>query len=122
MDFVKLIYDGEFYNYVDASNVEMNNLGNFLAIDVGCYWASFKKWALDSTAFSACGNITSLSKKNNYIYISELYPQNEACLLKMTIEQFVQLLDDWEAKVCKKKPKEVIIKYENDQFTIETKD
>ena len=40
----------------------------------------------------------------------------------MTCEQFIKLLTDWEEKVIKKKPKEVTIKYENDQFVFETKD
>jgi hypothetical protein len=39
----------------------------------------------------------------------------------MTKQQFVQLLDDWQEKVCKPMPTEVIIKYENNQFIIETK-
>ncbi len=40
--------------------------------------------------------------------------------VQMTIKQFVQLLDDWENKVCKLRPKEVIIKYEDGEFIIET--
>ena len=39
----------------------------------------------------------------------------------MTLSQYVQLLDEWENKICKEMPKEVIIKHENDQFIIETK-
>jgi hypothetical protein len=38
----------------------------------------------------------------------------------MSRQQFAQLFDDWQEKVCKYRPKEVIIKHENDQFTIET--
>jgi hypothetical protein len=40
----------------------------------------------------------------------------------MTKKQFVQLLDDWQEKVCKRKPKEVTITYDGNQFTIETSD
>jgi hypothetical protein len=39
----------------------------------------------------------------------------------MSRDQFIKLLDDWQEKVCKLKPKEVIIKHENDEFVIETK-
>ena len=39
----------------------------------------------------------------------------------MTHDQFIKLLDDWEEKVYKLNPKEVTITYENDEFTIETK-
>lgn len=43
-------------------------------------------------------------------------------VLKMTRKQYVQVITDWEEKVCKRKPKEVVIKHENEQFIIETKD
>ena len=34
---------------------------------------------------------------------------------------FIQLFDDWTEQVCKLRFKEVAIKYENGQYTIETK-
>jgi hypothetical protein len=37
----------------------------------------------------------------------------------MSRQQFIRLIDDWQAKVCAHIPKEVTIKYENGQFTIE---
>jgi len=39
----------------------------------------------------------------------------------MSRTQFIKLLDDWQKKVCKHKPKEVMITFENNQFNIETK-
>jgi hypothetical protein len=41
--------------------------------------------------------------------------------LKMSRFQFVKLLDEWQEKVCRHQPKEVIIKHENGEFFIETK-
>lgn len=125
MNFVKLKLDLSYgdYSYQDASNIEMNTLGNFLSDDVGYRISSYKEWALNDLYLTACGNLTSLDKENGYIILSDLYSEEDIPTeLKMTTQQFVQLLDDWENKVCKPRPKEVIIKCENDQFTIETKD
>lgn len=40
----------------------------------------------------------------------------------MTRQQFAQLFDEWQEKVCQHKPKEVVIKHVNDQFFIETQE
>lgn len=40
----------------------------------------------------------------------------------MTKNQFIKLFDEWLEKVCKKKPKEVMIIHDNDEFRIEVKD
>ena len=39
--------------------------------------------------------------------------------LQISKEQFETLLDDWQEKVCKRKPREVIIKHVDDRFFIE---
>jgi hypothetical protein len=46
----------------------------------------------------------------------------EVIKVTMLRSQLVQLLGEWRDKVCKKAPKEVIIKHENGEFWIETKD
>jgi hypothetical protein len=127
MEFIKFIISSSdnTYKYVDASNIMMNILGNFLVCDVWCSdqkWPSFKDWALDdSLGMGVGGNVTFLEKENNYIYLTDAYSQEKIpAEVKMTRQQFVQLLDDWEEKVCKLKPKRVIIKHDNDQFIIET--
>ena len=43
-------------------------------------------------------------------------------VLRMKQEQFVHILNEWEERVCKLRPKEVVIKYENGEFIMETKD
>jgi hypothetical protein len=127
MEFIALVrmaspFDG--YAYKDASNIEMNILGDFLVSDVRCggsesykEWGLTDKWKNDETN----GNITALERSGNYILLRDLFSEEEVpAALKMTREQFGQILTVWEEKVCKLKPKEVIIKYENDQFIIET--
>ena len=105
-----------------SSNVEMCILGNFLATDVGCYyWPAFRNFAINTWEDSTSSNITCLEKEGLYIYLSDLYSEEEEpTRLKIGIAQYIQLLDDWEEKVCKHKPREVLIKEENGQFTVET--
>lgn len=125
MEFVKLTsspHGG--YLCKNASNIAMNILGNFFASDVGCISSGFKEWVLNDSWGDACsGNLTALEKEDNYILLSDLYSEEKVpTILKMTRQQYVQVITDWETKVCKLMPKEVIIKHENDQFIIETKD
>ena len=111
------------YLYEDASNIAMNILGNFLCTDINNDSSSFKEWLYNNKFDRACGNLTILDKENECILLSDLYSEEiNPTELKMTSSQFLQILDDWEEKVIKKKPKEVIIIYKNNEFTIETKD
>ncbi len=125
MEFVKLLlsqsYEG--YSYINASDIKMGNLGLFLTDDVGSRPSVFKKYAFNNRQQYMSSNATTLEKQNGYILLRDQYPEEESPVnLKMSQDQFIKLLDDWEEKVCKLKPKEVIIKYENDEFIIETKD
>ena len=123
MEFIKLVISSsEGYSYDSASNIKMDILGNFLANDV-IHPSSFINWAFNDDWGDACSvNITSLEKEDHHIILTDLYSEEETPTeLKMTRDQFIKLLNDWEEKVCKLKPKEVIIKYENDEFVIETK-
>ena len=127
MSFVKIIYDNNFYDYDNANSNTMAILGLFLSSDVGCglsTWPSFKDWVLnDSLGECLSGNITRLEKEGNYILLTDLYSEEEPPTeLKITRKEFIQILTDWEEKVCKLMPKEVIITYDNDEFVIKTKD
>lgn len=130
MDFVKLgLSPHGSYSYVDASSIAMNILGAFFCT-IGCHKSMYKEWALADKSDSlgkigySCGaNIIFLEEEDNDIYLSDNYSEEDVpTRLKMSREQFVQLLDEWQEKVCKHKPKEVIIKHINDQFLIETRD
>ena len=126
MKFVKLLlsqtYQG--YSYINASDIKMSILGLFLTDDIGCSPSLFKEWTFNENWGDACsGNITGLEKEDNYILLTDLYSEEEVpTVLKMTREQYVQVITDWEEKVCKLMPKEVVIKYENDKFIMEIKD
>jgi hypothetical protein len=112
------------YSFKGASNIEMEILGLFFSSDVGCSGSLFGRWAVDdSLGTGVSGNITFLEKEGNYIFMSDLYAEEDPPLeLKISRQQFVALFDFWQEKVCKLKPKEVIIKYENGEFSMETKD
>jgi hypothetical protein len=104
----------------------MNILGNFFSSDVGCSdqsRPSYRDWALDdSWGMCVSGNITCLEKAGNYIFLTDQYSEeSQPTELKISRHKFVQLLDDWQKKVCKHKPKEVTIVYDGTQFTIETR-
>lgn len=138
MDFVKLLLDPNdgTYSYKGASNEEMGILGCFFMDDVRCSqkegW-SFKNWALadkdnpeSSFTYHIRGNVTFLEQDDegfiNLMDGTENYSERMKCKrLKISRQKFVQLFDEWYEKVCKHKPKEVIIKRENGQFFIETK-
>ena len=122
MEFVELtISPTKRYTYKTASNLEMNILGDFLASDVGYRPALFKKWASDNTSQNANGNLTALEKDNNYIILTDIFAKEEtSTTLKMSCQQYIKILDDWETQVCKIQPKEIIIKHENNDFSIET--
>jgi hypothetical protein len=125
MNSVKFFLDINYgdYSSTNASNIEMCNLGYFLASDVRFRPSVFKEYAFNDQQQFMSSNATTLEKQNGYILLRDQYPEEEIPTnLKMSRDQFVKLLDDWEEKVCKLKPKEVLIKYENDEFVIETKD
>jgi len=127
MEFVKLLLNQNYgnYSYGGASDEKMGILGLFLTDDVSCDPSSFREWGLtdkwknDETN----GNCTALEKDGNYILLTDLYSEDKIpTVLRLTKMQYGQILTDWEEKVLKLKPKEVLIKYENDQFVIETKE
>jgi hypothetical protein len=122
MDFVKIIYEKDSYNYHEASSMRLCTLGLFLADDVGGRISSIREWFFDDNVLYASMNITGISKEKGCVLLNDLYFEEKPSELKLTYSQFLQLLDDWEEKVLKLKPKEVTIKYENDQFIFETED
>jgi hypothetical protein len=57
---ILLILDPLYGSYFskNASTIEMCILGNFLDSDVGCYWPSFKEWAVEEGDSYTSSNIT----------------------------------------------------------------
>jgi hypothetical protein len=127
MHFVKFSLDVNYnnYSYKGASNTKMGILGLFLIDDVGCSSiGTYLDWALnDPLDMTIRGNCTYLEKSKDLVVLRDLYSElQKPTQVKITCQQFVQLLDDWQEKVCKRKPKEVTITYDGNQFTIETSD
>ena len=130
MDSVNFFLDLEYEDYAskNASNIEMTILGHLLASDISCSLRStkcptFKDWALDdSLGDCLSSNLTRLEKEGNYIFLTDIYSDEEIPTeFKISRQQFAKLFDDWQEKVCKTNPKEVLIKYANDEFIMETK-
>ena len=122
MDSVKIFFHKNgYYWYKDGSSIKMSILGCFFVSEVGCFRTSFRKWA-DTASDGDCfsGNTTRLELEGEDILMTDLYPEVSA-MLKITRIQFIKLFDEWLEKVCKIKPKEVMIIYDNDEFRIETK-
>jgi len=132
MNTVKLIYKNERYDYEEATNREIEILGFFFEDCINRRqesYKSFKDWALadkddpKSGYGSALGcNITSVEDDGlgNVIVEDDIPvdPENPA-RIKMTREQFVKLLDEWAEKIIKTLPEEVIIKHDNNEFSVE---
>lgn len=125
MEFVTfVITSSKRYSYKESSNISMNILGDFLSSDVRCGGVeSFRQWAFNDWENHTGGNLTYLEKRDGNIILGDLYSEEEPpSELIMTYEQYVQVLNDWQEKVCNREPKEVTIKYENDQYVFEIKD
>jgi hypothetical protein len=122
MDRAKIVLNERgYYRYKNGSNVKMLILSDFFTDDVGCR-TTFRDWAETATDGDCCsGNITRLEIENSDILMTDLYPEVPA-VLRITKDQFIKLFDEWLEKVCKKKPKEVMIIHDNDEFRIEIKD
>src|SRR5690606_22973317 len=104
MEFIYLVVsDSGRYRYNDASNIEMNILGHLLASDIGCSLRSnksptFKDWALDdSLGDCLTSNLTRLEKEGNYIFLTDIYSDEEIPTeFKISRQQFAKLFDDWQ--------------------------
>ncbi len=123
MDLVKLVYTHGSYDYKEATSRAMELIGIFLSSNVGSSGSSFKEFGLNTHEQHTSGNTIYLEKSNNHIVLSDLYDQGKnPTKVSMSIQQYIYLIDAWEKQVCKNMPKEIIIKYDNDQFFIETYD
>jgi hypothetical protein len=115
-------HDG-YYSGIETSNVEMCILGNFLTSDVRCRVDDFfwEDWFYDAKNESCGGNITQLYKEGEYIELEDECPIEEFAhiVVRMRRDQFIKLLNDWKEIVCKNRPQEVILRYENDEYTVE---
>ena len=100
----------------------MDRLAIFLVSDVGCYSSSFKKWAESLDESSYGGNFSVLYKEEGSVLIGEEMSEEPdgGPFFKISIEDFVKVLDQWE-EFCKTRPKEILITRENGVIRIEGK-
>ena len=126
MEFVTLQLDQKYgdYSYKHASNTEMCILGLFFS-DIGCLKQSsptFQEWILyDKWGMAVATNTTFLEKDGEYIFLTEQSSgEEDPTELKMSRQQLVQLIDEWQGQVYKTMPSEVIIRHKNDTFIIES--
>jgi len=134
---VNLMLEHNFYERIYESSFEMAIIGFFLSRDVRWdYVDYFKTWttfnetypAKNKRAYAVNDTIVTLERTKDYIYFTNENPDDDPeddeitiiTYLKIPTQQFLQLLNDWQEKVCNQKPKRVCIKHENDEFTIET--
>jgi hypothetical protein len=121
---IKLTYDNHDYhiNIFDPSE-SIGLFGMFLAVDVKCQEAFRISWC-DETCTTIAGNSTYLEKGKTSVIIYDMYPdESEGYPKQITIPNnaFAVILNTWLDDICKQRPKEVIIKHENDKFSIEMK-
>jgi hypothetical protein len=131
MQFYKLFYNEKSgnYDYKDGEGIEVCIVGCFLLSDVRCNTQLFSAWILadkndpnSKFSHSIGGNLTQLEEYEGNVFLREWFSEEEVPTeIAIPREQFIKLLDDWENKVCKSRPQEVIIKYENSEYSIETK-
>jgi len=118
--YVRLEREWKSYAHDDGSDAGMDLLGDFLERNVELSVTPYKEWLLDSSLMKTDDTVL-LYKKDGCIVLKERFPaKKDVVKFAMTAEQCMQLLDDWDTKVCIPRPKIVTIWYDNDQFMIET--
>ncbi len=133
MEYCKFIRNqDDLYQYGGSSSTSITILTGFLMEDYRYGSKFFKKWALELNDPSPehgktrAGNCTYLEYKNDTIFIDHEFIQNKKNpqLAKISREQFIKILDEWEQKIVNAdpKPKEIIVKQDGDKFFIETSD
>lgn len=120
MKYLKLKKRGSFYDPEDCSSVDMDNLGSFLTSDK--YFA--KCWLSNPDLYDG-GNVTFTDEKNGNILIMNLYTEDEDeayrnafIISKDELINFLKKLNE----LYKLDPAEIIITYDNDKLTLESKD
>ena len=101
------------FRYKISNSVEMTILSRLLTSDI-LDIKGWREWAIDPKQKEIGGNLSDLYKKNGYIYIGDLYSEQEdgGPFLKVSQKNFIEILDQWE-EFCKTKPKEILITQED---------
>mgnify|MGYP003498212316 CR=1 FL=1 len=113
-------HDG-YYSRIEETDVEMCILGRFLTDDIGSFMQFFLDWASSDQGGVTGGNSTNIEKDGDFILLTDEYPVEKFAHIVVTMRraQFIKLLNDWKEIVCKNRPQELILRYENDEYTLE---
>jgi hypothetical protein len=104
------------YDNNASSDSALGHVAHFLTDEVTCSSDYWKNWIFDdSQGLEKRGEIVSLIKKDNLICFEGFYDT-----FIIPRHQLAQLLDEWNEKIWKSKPRHATILYNNDIFTIET--
>ncbi|MGE0009714.1 MAG: hypothetical protein AB7F19_04165 [Candidatus Babeliales bacterium] len=81
---------------------------------------TFTKWALNPHEFITGTNSAWLEKKNNFILIGSLFADEPdgGAFFKISIDQFIKLLQEWQKLVESKTKKITIIQSDDGTMTI----
>src|SRR5947207_2258462 len=125
MDVLKFVrYYTEFgYCYrIDETNFSLEELAFFLKEEVTCFGSN--EWiellnALKEDDDSTCGNMIDIEKRGQSLYLGYVHddPENPCERLEISKEALFKLMVEWE-KLMKKKPEEIILIRDNDNFEL----
>ena len=134
--YLKLVRDtdnyyeyGNFWRNKTRSTIEMFILETFLLCDVVESYKLCLEIAYNPELHAETGDTTFVVKENGYIYLSDAIfePEEgqEELYFKMPIKEYVNVITTWGTKIFtpdpKKRPSEVLIRYENEQFFFDIK-
>ena len=127
MEYIKMQISEYGYRSIAYSHDDMVTLASFFTTDVGCPAYEWESWILseDEKLDVTSSNINFFEKEGRYLYISFSYdsrPKSKRTRLKIDRQNIVQLLHVWREKVCKAKPKYVVITGDDGIFTMQTYD
>jgi hypothetical protein len=121
MAYVKIKFDKALY-VTEADILGMYSIGNCLADDVG-YGEGQRRidWILDDRYDTGCSNRTFMEKFDGMVAVGDLFTEDpREAALAVPIPVMIDLLQQWD-EICKTKPEEVTVYYENEKFRIEAK-
>jgi len=105
----------------ESSSYQMSILAEFLTNDVKCSnYDFYKVWANNDQYDSSGGDYSSLEKRGDNIIIMEDWAEEEDPFIEMPKISFIHILDEW-GRICKDRPKEVLITRDGDNFIFEKK-
>lgn len=110
---------GVYYNCVKLDGI-LDKLAIFLSTEVTCFGGS--RWVefLTADEDGISGNMLDVDKKENNVYISDLYYQGSESQRKyfiISISKLIKLVKEWE-RLMQEKPDEIVLSEQNGKFEL----